>query len=837
LNRRLFDARLSEEAAAEHGIARERLKAAARALVAIIREGLVRDGVVRVHGFGTFRLRPTHARRGINPRTGERITIPARHRVLFRPAKALRERIEPDRPAAVPLGEPHPSREATLGTTSLHGVSALGTVPAVAIHHPPRAAEAGVATAEPAPEDAAATGSREAVLGGAAADAHPAGSLPTGDVPEESPFEREPAVPTVAAAPPVRGSREATLGADGLRPVSASGTVPAVPSDWRRASAYADAEAERPAPDEPAPSREAALGGAAIDAHPAGTLAPEEAPEEEALEREPPPPPPPEHPADAVEPGRGSREATLGADGLRAIAASGTIPAVSSDWQREPAYGGTEVATDATDEPRGSREATLGGTAAGGRPAGNVPPAASAGGDDSRVAPAAMADPTLRVYDRRGTSAADDLLPDMRHDSNWTGYVGAQGAAGNEPKSAAEGGATGRRRGVWLLLLLLAILLVLLLWWAWPGSLSDTAHRTDVDRAGAAPADDTSAAASADDESASTTRGMAVEPAGDEDEVDGAADEAAAAGTTTESGAATDAGAAPDEATSGGSDSDTSASRGAKAATSGPDEQTMSVPADTGGSAGAGEGADEQPAAASIAQDTETPAQADTAGSAQKAATSGRTQASTDDAGDAGRVAPSPSGEKPTRAAAEAGSQETAHDTAAEPLTTASLPAPAAGAQPDDQAATATSAGAAAQGRPYFAGREYEVQRGDTLWGLAERNYENPFYWPHIWNKNGDIPNPDRLDVHQILWLPTLEGDPRNLTESDRRSIAEGYLRLYYFFREQGDANPRYALIGVRYFDPAVMPDKLRGSAAGRPTDTLAAAFEAQLQAEFPLDD
>jgi hypothetical protein len=105
-----------------------------------------------------------------------------------------------------------------------------------------------------------------------------------------------------------------------------------------------------------------------------------------------------------------------------------------------------------------------------------------------------------------------------------------------------------------------------------------------------------------------------------------------------------------------------------------------------------------------------------------------------------------------------------------------------------------------------------------------------------MWNHNAGIANPDRLEVRQGLWLPSLEGDPRSLTEADRRSIAEGYLRLYRFFREQGDANPQYALVGVRYFDASVLPDRLRGTGAGHPGDTLAAIFQARLEAGFPLD-
>jgi len=43
-----------------------------------------------------------------------------------------------------------------------------------------------------------------------------------------------------------------------------------------------------------------------------------------------------------------------------------------------------------------------------------------------------------------------------------------------------------------------------------------------------------------------------------------------------------------------------------------------------------------------------------------------------------------------------------------------------------------------------------KIVRGDTLWGIAKRNYGNPYLWPQIWEKNQYI-----LDAHWIY-----PGDP-----------------------------------------------------------------------------
>lgn len=69
---------------------------------------------------------------------------------------------------------------------------------------------------------------------------------------------------------------------------------------------------------------------------------------------------------------RGSREATLGAGGLRVSPASGTTPVRAPDVSRAPVYGGYHRDHDA--EPRyASREAALGGSSPAARAAGGLP--------------------------------------------------------------------------------------------------------------------------------------------------------------------------------------------------------------------------------------------------------------------------------------------------------------------------------------------------------------------------------------------------------------------------------------------------------------------------------
>lgn len=62
-------------------------------LVQIIEGGLKQSGSVSISGFGKFELRWMKERPGVNPQTGDEITIPGQNKVVFKPYKALRETV------------------------------------------------------------------------------------------------------------------------------------------------------------------------------------------------------------------------------------------------------------------------------------------------------------------------------------------------------------------------------------------------------------------------------------------------------------------------------------------------------------------------------------------------------------------------------------------------------------------------------------------------------------------------------------------------------------------------------------------------------------------------
>ncbi|GAB4350171.1 MAG: hypothetical protein Kow006_12650 [Gammaproteobacteria bacterium] len=106
---------------------------------------------------------------------------------------------------------------------------------------------------------------------------------------------------------------------------------------------------------------------------------------------------------------------------------------------------------------------------------------------------------------------------------------------------------------------------------------------------------------------------------------------------------------------------------------------------------------------------------------------------------------------------------------------------------------------------PFFAERPYTVAEGDSLWRLSRRHYQDPILWPHIYRANQPtLVDPDRIYPRDRLTLPTLYGPPTRLTDEDRHRIAEGYYALYRYYESQGHPEAIYALIGARWFDPAV---------------------------------
>jgi DNA-binding protein HU-beta len=74
-------------------ISKKQAKSALEEINALVVRELKKEGSLRLAGLGIFRKRKTKARMGRNPATGEEIKIPARTRLRFTAAKALKDSV------------------------------------------------------------------------------------------------------------------------------------------------------------------------------------------------------------------------------------------------------------------------------------------------------------------------------------------------------------------------------------------------------------------------------------------------------------------------------------------------------------------------------------------------------------------------------------------------------------------------------------------------------------------------------------------------------------------------------------------------------------------------
>ena len=56
-------------------------------------EAVAADDKVEIRGFGSFRTRQRNARTGRNPKTGDKVDVPAKRVPYFKPSKELRDMV------------------------------------------------------------------------------------------------------------------------------------------------------------------------------------------------------------------------------------------------------------------------------------------------------------------------------------------------------------------------------------------------------------------------------------------------------------------------------------------------------------------------------------------------------------------------------------------------------------------------------------------------------------------------------------------------------------------------------------------------------------------------
>ena len=84
---------LSASLAEAHDLTKARAKAILDSLRDEIVQALLAGKRVNLFGLGTFEVRATKEKMGRNPKTGEKIAIPAGRKVVFKVAKGLKDQM------------------------------------------------------------------------------------------------------------------------------------------------------------------------------------------------------------------------------------------------------------------------------------------------------------------------------------------------------------------------------------------------------------------------------------------------------------------------------------------------------------------------------------------------------------------------------------------------------------------------------------------------------------------------------------------------------------------------------------------------------------------------
>jgi DNA-binding protein HU-beta len=91
--RMMTQAQVATYLADKIGVTKKQAKSTLEELNMLVVRELKKEGSLRLAGLGIFRKRKTKARMGRNPATGQEIKIPARTRLRFTAAKALKDSV------------------------------------------------------------------------------------------------------------------------------------------------------------------------------------------------------------------------------------------------------------------------------------------------------------------------------------------------------------------------------------------------------------------------------------------------------------------------------------------------------------------------------------------------------------------------------------------------------------------------------------------------------------------------------------------------------------------------------------------------------------------------
>jgi integration host factor subunit beta len=93
---------LVEEVIRVSGLSKKQAEIIVNTVFDSVVEALQRDDKIELRGFGSFRVRRRRSRQGRNPKTGDRVAVPAKRIPYFKPGKELKDLVNGGPDAAAP---------------------------------------------------------------------------------------------------------------------------------------------------------------------------------------------------------------------------------------------------------------------------------------------------------------------------------------------------------------------------------------------------------------------------------------------------------------------------------------------------------------------------------------------------------------------------------------------------------------------------------------------------------------------------------------------------------------------------------------------------------------
>ncbi|MBN1650865.1 MAG: HU family DNA-binding protein [Bacteroidales bacterium] len=81
---------------------------------------------------------------------------------------------------------------------------------------------------------------------------------------------------------------------------------------------------------------------------------------------------------------------------------------------------------------------------------------------------------------------------------------------------------------------------------------------------------------------------------------------------------------------------------------------------------------------------------------------------------------------------------------------------------------------------------KHRAVAGEYLYRLSKDYYQADFIWPLVFQANSlTIKNPDILPLGSEIVFPELQQTPDNLSEMDKKNLAEAYIQVYHYYKNR----------------------------------------------------